>query len=189
MSEKDTIWSYLTYQNTNDIDPDNWYDDQDPDTRPTSFQKYLQTSAMFSTKCQFIVIGKVLDYRGEHPELRPWRSGYICFYSLNFMFEAKNIEILVSLQQLLQVPPTTKLIPQITKYPGTKKDAFEDMDRYFKQYNHHVTIKGVHFVILNRHDFDYVRQFFAKINTYWIDHQYEKWERVRPKNLISDDDD
>lgn len=124
MSEKDDIWSYLAYQNTINSDPTadkNWYETCDPYERPTSFQGYLQAASIFTPKCQYIIIGKVLDYRDKHPELRPWRSGYICFYSLNFSFEAKNIGLLAALQQLLQVPPSTKLTPQISKYPGTKK--------------------------------------------------------------------
>ncbi len=192
MSEKDDIWSYLTHQSTNDTYPQITETEgmcTGPDNRPpTSFQSYLHLMEVFSTKCQFIMIGKVKDYRDKHPELKPWRSGYICFYSLNFAFEAKNIELIVALRQLLQVPPSTRLTPHIAKYTGTRKEASDDMDRYFKQYNHHVTIKGIHFVILYQHDMPYVRQFFRKADMNWVDHHYERWETIRPQDLVSDDD-
>lgn len=191
MSEKDDIWSYLTTQRTIDTEPHTETEGicTGPDNQPpTSFQSYLHLMGVFSTKCQFIMIGKVKDYRDKHPELKPWRSGYICFYSLNFAFEAKNIELVVALCQLLQVPPSTRLTPLIAKYVGTRKEAAEDMDRYFGQYNHHVTIKGVQFVILHQHDIPYVRQFFRKTNMNWVDHHYERWERIRPQDLVSDDE-
>lgn len=133
MSEKDDIWSYLTKQSVIDTEPQvldteggSW-----PGclTGARSFQSYLHQVEVFSTKCQFIKIGKVMDYRDKHPELKPWRSGYLCFYSLNFAFEAKNIELLVALQQLLQVPPSTRLVPHVVKYVGTRKEAADDMDR------------------------------------------------------------
>lgn len=60
------------------------------------------------------------------------------------------------------------------------------MDRYFKQYNDHVIIKGVHFVILHQYDLRFVRSFFRKLNT---DRQYEVWERISPDGLISDEED
>lgn len=190
MSEKDDIWSYLTKQSEIDVEPrcldtEGWPDGL---TGVHSFQSYLHQVEIFSTKCQFIKIGKVMDYKDKHPELKPWRSGYLCFYSLNFAFEAKNIELLVALQQLLQVPPSTRLLPHVAKYAGTRKEASDDMDRYFKQYNHHVTIKGVHFVILHKYDMPYVRQFFRKANMNWVDHHYERWETIRPQDLVSDDD-
>lgn len=185
MSEKDDIWSYLTKQSAIDTYPqiletDDWSDGL---TDVYSFQSYLHLMEVFSTKCQFIKIGKVMDYRDKHPELKRWRSGYLCFYSLNFSFEAKNIELVVALQQLLQVPPSTRLTPDVAKYAGTRKEASDDMNRYFKQYNHHVRIKGVHFVILHQYDMPYVRQFFRKANMNWVDHHYERWETIRPQNL------
>jgi len=188
MSDKDDIWSYLANQSEiaeyHVIGSEGWgrYE------HPTSFRSYLHLADIFSTKCQFIKIGKVVDYRDKHLELKRLRSGCICFYSLNFAFETKNIELLVALQQCLQVPPGTKLVPQITKYVGSKKDAVEDMDMYFKQYNNHVTINGVHFVILHQHDLPYVRQFYRNINMNWVDHHYETWEKIRPSNLVSDDE-
>jgi hypothetical protein len=192
MSDKDDIWSYLTHQSTIDTDlhvteTEGWCTGLDG-RLPTSFESYLRLMKVFSTKCQFIIIGKVKDYRDKHPELKPWRNGYICFYSLNFAFEAKNIELIVALRQLLQVPPVTLLTPHIAKYAGSRKEASDDMDRYFKQYNDHVTIKGVHFVILYQHDIPYVRQFFRTTNINWIDHHYEKWEMTRPQDLVSDDE-
>jgi hypothetical protein len=182
MSE-DKIWSYLTYQSTLETEyfPEGWC------AQATSFQSYLRLADVFSTKCQFINIGKVTDFRDKHPELKPWRSGYLCFYSLNFAFEAKNIELIVALKQLLLIPHS-RLIPHVAKYNGTKKKASDDMDRYFNQYNNHVLIKGIHFVIIHQHDIPYVRQFFRKTTMDWVDHQYETWERIRPSNLISDDD-
>jgi hypothetical protein len=188
MSEKDDIWSYLTHQSTIDIEPHVTETEGLCPNGPTSFQSYLHLMEVFSTKCQFITIGKVKDYRDKYPELKSWRSGYICFYSLNFAFEAKNIELIVALRQLLQVPPSTQLMPHIAKYAGTRKEASDDMDRYFRQYNHHVTIKGVHFVILHKRDMPYVRQFFRQANMNWVDHHYERWERIRPQDLVSDDD-
>lgn len=186
MSEN--IWSYLTHQSTIDTEPQVTKTEV-MCTGPTSFQSYLHLMEVFSTKCQFIMIGKVKDYRDKHPELKPWRSGYICFYSLNFAFEAKNIELIIALRQLLQVPPSTRLTPHIAKYAGTRKEASDDMDRYFKQYNHHVTIKGIHFVILHQHDMPYVRQFFRKANMNWVDHHYERWETIRPQDLGASDDE
>lgn len=185
MSEKDDIWLYLTNQSSIDsicqIDLD--------DMKPTSFQSYLHMVEIYSTKCQFITLGKVMTYRDLHPELRPWRNGYLCFYSLNFAFEAKNIELLVALRQLLQVPSATRLVPHVAKYMGTRKEAADDMDRYFRQYNNHVTIKGVHFVILHKYEMPYVRQFFRKANMNWVDHHYETWEHIRPTDLVSSEEE
>jgi len=185
----ENIWSYLTYQSTLDVEtkiasPEGWY--TNINNRPTSFQSYLFLADIFSTKYQFIKIGKVIDYRAKHPELKPWRSGYLCFHSLNFPFEAKNIELIVALKQLLQVPPADMLVPHVTNYNGTTKEASDDMDRYFKQYDGHVTIKGVDFVILNRRDMPYVNQFLIKTNTNWVDNQRETWKHIQP-SLISDD--
>ncbi len=182
MSDKDDIWLYLTYQNNLDNKHDMCW-------CATSFQDYIKKASVYTTKCQFIVIGKVLNYRDKHPELRPWRSGYLCFYSLNFAFEAKNIELLVALQQLLQIPHTVTLTPRVINYNGTKKEASEEMDRYFKQYINHVTIKGIHFVIIHKYDMVNIRSYLRKHNMEWVDHHYETWERIRPNGLVSDDDD
>ena len=186
MSEKDDIWSYLTHQNT--IDTELQVTETEWGKHPTSFHSYLRMTEVFSTKCQFIIIGRVKDYRDKHPELKPWRNGFLCFYSLNFAFEAKNIELIVELLQLLQVPPSIQLTPYIVKYIGSRKEASDDMDRYFKQYSHHVRIKGVHFVILNRHDIPYVKQFLRSTDMAWVDYHYERWETIRPPELVSDDE-
>ncbi len=184
MSKKDDIWSYLIRQSEIDEDSDDGI--CDPLHRPTSFSSFLQNSSVFSSKCQFIVVGKVTYFRKIHPELRPWRSGYLCFFSLNFEFEAKNLELIVSLRESLHIPINIVLIPHVVKYPGTKKDAADDMNRYFKQYINHVVIKGVSLVILSQHDLVFVRSFLSKINMAWVDKQHERWERIRPSGLISE---
>lgn len=165
-----SIWSYLEMQNTlEDI-----YVDDEP---PTSFKKFLKKSSIFTPKCQFIVLGKVTEYRENHIELKPFRNGYLCFYSLNSPFEAKNIEVFVGLQQLFQLPLNKKFLPLIAKYPGSKKNAYEDMFKYFNQYIK-VNINGIEFVILKKYEFDYVRQFFRKLNMNWIMHIYQEWDKI-----------
>lgn len=184
MSENN-IWSYLTYQSKfetiNEVTgPNGWYDTYYPIDRPISFHSYLNLAELFSTRCQFIILGKVNDYRNQYSELKHWRSGYLCFYSLNFAFEAKNLEVIVALRQLLPIPSDHKLSPIVSKFVGSKKDASDEMDRYFNQYNNHVMLKGVKFIILCQYDIPYVRQFLRKMNANWIDHHYEIWESIQP---------
>jgi hypothetical protein len=190
MSEKDDIWSYLTKKEINEEeDIKDWYSICELHNRPTSFTSYLHIASMFSSQINFILIGKVIDYRKKHPELRKWRSGFLCFYGLNFRNEVKNVDLLLTLHRILDIPISKTMRRQTIKYSCKKKDALEDMDRYFNQYNNHVTIKGISMIILHNYDFAYVQSFFRKLNMDWTDSQYEKWEHIRPDNLESEDED